>query len=80
MCIRKENEPWWAYLARWLVEQPRAVLSVIGIIAAAVMYYDLKNYLQLQHAAEEETIKVLTELSIRIQHIEGRMENVKSVD
>lgn len=75
MCVRKDGEPWWAYTARWVVEQPRAVLSVVGFVAAAVMYYDLKAYLQIQHDAQVETVKVLTELSIRMQTIEQRIDN-----
>lgn len=77
MCVRKENEPFWAYAARWVVEQPRAVLSVIGFGAAAVMYCDLKDYLQVQHAAQAETVKVLTELSERMQTIERRIDSLQ---
>ena len=73
MCIRKDNEPWWAYIARWLVEQPRVLLSVIGIAAAGVLYYDLRAYRREQHAVQAETVKVLTELTLRVENIEQRV-------
>ncbi len=75
MCVRKENEPWWAYAFRWVVEQPRSVLAFIGIAAAAMLYMDLRLYIKKQIEAQAETVRVLTELSIRIQAIEHRIES-----
>lgn len=74
MCVRKENEPWWAYAFRWGVEQPRSVLAFIGI-AAAMLYMDLRLYIKKQIEAQAETVRVLAELSIRIQAIEHRIES-----
>lgn len=73
MCIRKDNEPWWAYIARWLVEQPRVLLSVIGIAAAGVLYYDLREYMHHQQQVQNETVRVLTELTLRVENIEQRV-------
>lgn len=61
MCVRKENEPWWAYAFRWVVEQPRSVLAFIGIAAAAMLYMDLRLYIKKQIEAQAETVRVLTE-------------------
>lgn len=76
MCIRKENEPWWAYMARWLVEQPRVLLSIVGLVAAGVFYYDLRAYMLEQQEVQAKTVRVLTELSIRLQNIEKRVEKI----
>lgn len=77
MCIRKDNEPWWAYIARWLVEQPRVLLSVIGIAAAGVLYYDLRAYMHYQQQVQNETVRVLTELTLRVENIEHRVDAKK---
>lgn len=45
MCEKRPNEPWLAYMCRYVVEQPRAVLAVIGIAAAIVLYCDLRSFI-----------------------------------
>ena len=74
MCEHRPNEPWWAYIARWLVEQPRVLLSVIGIAAAGVLYYDLREYMHYQQQVQNETVRVLTELTLRVENIEHRVD------
>ena len=53
---------------------PRAVLAVIGIAAAIVLYCDLRSFISEQAEAQEKTIRVLSEMSVRLQTIEHRME------
>ena len=74
MCEKRPNEPWLAYMCRYVVEQPRAVLAVIGIAAAIVLYCDLRSFIAEQAEAQEKTIRVLSEMSVRLQTIEYRME------
>lgn len=74
MCEKRPNEPWLAYMCRYVVEQPRAVLAVIGIAAAIVLYCDLRSFIAEQAEAQEKTIRVLSEMSVRLQTIEHRME------
>ncbi len=74
MCEKKPNEPWLAYACRYVVEQPRAVLAVIGLAAAIVLYCDLRYFIAEQARPQEKTIRVLSEMSVRLQPIEHRME------
>ena len=74
MCEKRPNEPWLAYMCRYVVEQPRAVLAVIGSAAAIVLYCDLGSFIAEQAEAQEKTIRVLSEMSVRLQTIEHRME------
>ena len=74
MCEKRPNEPWLAYVCRYLAEQPRAVLAVIGLIAASVLYCDLRSFIAEQSRAQEESVRVLTEMSTRLQTIEHRIE------
>ena len=74
MCEKRPNEPWLAYVCRYLAEQPRAVLAVIGLIAASVLYCDLRAFIAEQSRAQEESVRVLTEMSTRLQTIEHRIE------
>lgn len=63
-------------MARWLVEQPRVLLSIVGLVAAGVFYYDLRAYMLEQQEVQAKTVRVLTELSIRLQNIEKRVEKI----
>ncbi len=74
MCEKRPNEPWLAYMCRYVVEQPQAVLAVIGIAAAIVLYCDLRSFIAELAEAQEKTIRVLSEMSVRLQTIEHRME------
>lgn len=56
------------------MEQPRAALAVIGIAAAIVLYCDLRSFIAEQSESQEKTIRVLFEISVRLQTIEHRME------
>ena len=50
------------------------MLAVIGIAAAIVLYCDLRSFIAEQAEAQEKTIRVLSEMSVRLQTIEHRME------
>lgn len=76
MCVRKENEPWWAYAFRRIVERPRLVLA---IAEAAMLYVDLLLYIEKQIEEQAESVRGLTELSIRIQAIEHRIESGRTL-
>lgn len=74
MCQRRENEPVWSYALRWVAEQPKTILAMVGLVAAGVIYVDFKNYLYEQSLLQKDTVRVLTELTARIEHIERRLE------
>lgn len=76
MCVRRPNEPWYAYLFRQAAERPAAVLSMVGLAAAALVYADFKGYLHDQMQIQQDTVRILTELTSRIEHIERRMEKI----
>lgn len=76
MCEHRPNEPWWAYIARWVVEQPRVLLSVIGIVAAGIFYYDLRSYMNFQQQVQTETVRVLNDLSLRLNAVERHLERL----
>lgn len=58
---------------RWAAEQPKTILAFVGLVAAGVLYADFKNYLHEQSLMQKDTVRVLTELTARIEHIERRL-------
>ena len=79
MCTRKEGEPLWAYLLRYAVEQPRTLLAVIGIIAACVLYTDLKGFMAEQTKAYAEIVKELQAVKVELHEtkVETHESNVR---
>lgn len=76
MCTRKDGEPLWAYLLRYAAEQPKTLLSVVGIIAACVLYTDLKGFMNEQTKAYAEIVEELREMKVEIHDV--RVEASKS--
>ena len=74
MCARRPNEPWYVYVFRQCAERPAAVLSVVGLTAASLVYADFKSYLHDQMQIQQDTVRILTELTGRIEHLERRLE------
>jgi signal transduction histidine kinase len=69
MCDRKENEPMMVYLLRYIVEQPRAILALLGFVAAAYMYIDLMAFVR-------ENTQSMREITVEMREFraEGRAE------
>ena len=42
----KQNEPWYAWLFRQVVEKPAAVLAVVGWVAAGYLYADMRTFIE----------------------------------
>lgn len=74
MCQRKENEPWILYLLRYLVEEPKAVMALVGFCAAAYMYFDLMSFVRENTAVQRENVKQLQEVNVRLLHLEREHE------
>lgn len=74
MCQRKENEPFCVYFLRYLAEQPRAIFSVIGFLAAAYMYFDLMSFVRENTAVQRENVAQLQEMNVRLSHLEREHE------
>ena len=55
------------YLLRYVQEQPRVVLAVIGWAAAVWIYMDFKNFLEKQGT-------LMTKIEMRLDHIERVVE------
>lgn len=72
MCERRENESMVAYVMRYVAEQPRSVLAVVAMVAVCAVYADLKSFISDSLDNQRETAKILSELSTRIQELEGR--------
>lgn len=72
MCKPLPHEPWYAYLLRYVQEQPRVVMAVIGWAAAVWIYLDFKEFLTQQG-------KILTKIELRIDHIERELEQQKNL-
>lgn len=70
MCQRKEHEPYLLYLLRYAAEQPRTILAVVGLVAAAVMYVDMRELMREQVHAYREVASQLSELNVRINDLE----------
>lgn len=81
MCERQENEPMMVYLLRYVVEQPRAILALIGFIAAGYMYFDLMAFVRENTASMRdigEQVRTMSEqvreANTRLQHLEREHE------
>ena len=72
MCKLLPQEPWYAYLLRYVQEQPRVAMAVIGWVAAVWIYLDFKDFLTQQG-------QILTKIELRIDHIERELEQQKNL-
>jgi len=70
MCTRKTGESLISFAWRQAVEQPRTVLAVIGFVAAAGMYYDMRGMMSNQTQASISLAIELRELNLRIERLE----------
>lgn len=72
MCDRRPQESFVVYLLRYVVEQPKAILALIGFGMAWVVYLDFKQYIYENTQCQRETAKALSELALRVQELETR--------
>lgn len=77
MCQRKENEPWILYLLRYFVEEPKAVMALVGFCAAAYMYFDLMTFVRENTEVQRENVKQLQEVNVRLLHLEREHESMR---
>lgn len=52
-----QQEPWYAWMFRQVVEKPAAVMAIIGWLAAAYIYADLRDFIE----SSTSTMQGLTE-------------------
>lgn len=45
MSEQRQNEPWYAWVFRQVVEKPAAVMAIIGWVAAGYLYADIRTYM-----------------------------------
>lgn len=64
----QHQEPWYAWLFRQVVEKPAAVMAVIGWVAAAYIYADLRDFIE----SSTSTMQGLTE-RIELNNQEQRL-------
>lgn len=85
MCQRKENEPLLVYLLRYVAEQPRALMALLGFLAAGYMYVDLMSFVREStenmreigtelRAFRGESQAQMQEANTRLQHLEREHE------
>lgn len=74
MCDKRPDEPMVAYLLRYLVEQPRAILACIGLVAAGYMYFDLMTFVRESTSVQRDIGVQLREINTRLQHLEREHE------
>lgn len=79
MCERRERESLLVYFLRYVVEQPKAILAVIGFAMAWVVYVDFKQYIYENTQCQRETAKALSELALRVQELEARYDKFHPV-
>lgn len=53
----KQNEPWYAWGFRQVVEKPAAVMAIIGWVAAGYLYADIRTYM----GESTQALQALTE-------------------
>lgn len=74
MCQRKDNEPWVVFMLRYFVEEPKAVMALVGFCAATYMYFDLMNFVRENTAVQRENVVQLQEINVRLNHLEREHE------
>ena len=74
MCQRKDGEPWLVFMLRYFVEEPKAVMALVGFCAAAYMYFDLMSFVRENTAVQRENVKQLQEVNVRLLHLEREHE------
>lgn len=92
MCDKRPDEPMVAYLLRYVAEQPRALMALLGFLAAGYMYVDLMSFvrestmsmrelvIEVQSAREEIVTKVQTlrsELQPQMQEANTRLQHLE---
>ena len=77
MCQRKDNESWVAFMLRYFVEEPKAVMALVGFCAAAYMYFDLMSFVRENTAVQRENVKQLQEVNVRLLHLEREHESMR---
>ena len=80
MCApRRDGEPWAFYAFRYTVElveeHARSVLAVIGLVAAAFLYSDLRGLILAQTESYQHITEELREMNIRISNLEHKANN-----
>ncbi len=74
MCERRKGEAWASYAFRQVCEQPRAVLTCIGLVAAGVLYCDMRSMFHEQTEVNKSIATQISELNVRMEHIEHKLE------
>lgn len=74
MCTRRDGEPLSLFYWRALGDQPRIILSVIGIVAASVLYVDMKAMFASQAEINSATVLALQEVNQRLARLEVLVE------
>jgi hypothetical protein len=75
MCERMENEPWYSYAFRQVVEKPAAVMAIIGWVAAGVLYCDLREFVAANTVAIQQ---VSEKLELSNQDMRARLDQILS--
>ncbi|MGN0869460.1 MAG: hypothetical protein ACI4O9_08075 [Akkermansia sp.] len=73
MCEKKAGEPLYSYAFRQIVEKPSAVLACIGLIAAIILYVDLRDLFRAQTDTYRAVGEQLIEVNVRLSEIEQRL-------
>jgi len=78
MCVRRENEVWWSYAVRTIIEQPRALMSIVGIAAATVIYCDWRSYVYAQTDVLQANTEAIQYVLSEMKENNIRMANIES--
>lgn len=73
MCEKRAGEPIYSYAFRQIVEKPAAVLACIGLIAAIILYNDLRDLFREQTATYRAFGEQISEMNVRLSEIEQRL-------
>lgn len=74
MCEGKEGETLYSYAFRQVVEKPAAVLACIGLIAATILYMDLRDLFRQQTDSYRVVGEQMSEMNVRLSEIEHRLD------
>lgn len=74
MCQRKDGEPWLVFILRYVTEEPKSIMALIGFVAAIYMYFDLMSFVRENTAVQRENVKQLQEVNVRLLHLEREHE------
>jgi hypothetical protein len=61
-------------MLRYVTEEPKSIMALIGFVAAIYMYFDLMTFVRENTEVQRENVAQLQEINVRLNHLEREHE------